>query len=326
MKALVIGGSGLLGGAVAAALRARDVDVVCVSRSTEPPCGAWVRGDVRVAGLGLDPQDAEVLRDGLTHIVSCFGSVDWRSGPGLALDLHERGTRNVLELAAGCPDLERLVHVSSVLALGRADGPITGDELELGQGFRSWYDYGKFLAERAVREDWAFPRRVVRLGPVLGVGARGAPSAEHGLAAIVPFLLRGYPISIADRGAFPSYVSEAATAGAVVAAAVLDDPGPDVWTFFDHRHYSVAQVLAALCSPWGVMPRLVDVPGLGLLTRLAAKPFGVPAALLAYAEPWVAIAPDVLSALPPGLPRCPDGYIEATGAALRARAADLMPA
>jgi nucleoside-diphosphate-sugar epimerase len=326
MKALVVGGSGLLGGAVVAALCARDVDVVCMSRSSEPPCGGWVRGDVRVPGLGLDAAVAEELRDGLTHIVSCFGSVDWRSGPGLALDLHERGTRNVLELAAGCPDLERFVHVSSVLALGRADGPVSGGELELGQGFRSWYDYGKFLAERAVREDRAFERRVVRLGPVLGVTAHAAPSTEHGIAAIVPFLLRGYPISIADRGAFPAYVCDAATAGAVTAAAVLDEPGPDVWTFFDHRHYSVAQVLAALCSPWGVMPRIVDVPGLRLMTRLASKPLGVPAALLEYAEPWVAIAPDVLDALPPGLPRCPDGYIEASGAALRARAADLMPA
>lgn len=326
MKALVLGGGGLLGGAVVAALRARDVEVVSLSRSSAPPAGAWLRGDVRALGLGLDAHDSAQLRDGLTHVVSCFGSVDWRSGPALALDLHERGTRNALEFAAGCPDLVRFVHVSSVLALGRAAGTVGADELELGQGFRSWYDYGKFLAERAVREERPFQRRVVRLGPVLGVTEHAAPSAEHGIAAIVPFLLRGYPISIRDRGAFPAYVCDAATAGAVLAAAALDDPGPDVWTFFDHRHYTVAQVLTALCSPWGVVPRIVSMRGLEAVTRLLAKPLGVPPSLLEYAEPWVAIAPDVLDALPAGLPRCPDGYIEATGAALRSRAADLMAA
>jgi nucleoside-diphosphate-sugar epimerase len=156
-KALVVGGTGLLGGAAALALEEEGFDVVCLTRGGGAPAGTGVAGDVRMSGLGLDLSGRAELQD-VTHVVSCFGSVDWRSGPRLARDLHLRGTRSLLEFAAGCPQLERFVHASSILALGRAEGELEGEELELGQGFRSWYDYGKFLAEREVRGDWASRR------------------------------------------------------------------------------------------------------------------------------------------------------------------------
>lgn len=324
-RALVVGGSGFLGGAVAAALEREGLDVLCLSRSGTAEVGRGVTGDVRLPDLGLDRAAAAEVRDGLTHVVSCFGSVDWSSGPRLA-ELHLQGTRNVLRFATASPGLERLVHVSSVLALGRARGVQDNTRLDVGQRFRTWYEFAKFVAEREVRDADGVPRRIVRFGPILGVGADGAPSAEFGLTAAVPLLLRGYPVHLADHGRFPCWVGEVGAAGSVAARAALDADSPGTWTWFDARRPTLASVLTAVCSAWGVVPRIVDLRAWGRASRLLARPLGAPEALLHYAQPWVDVDPAVLDELPSDLPGCPPGYLEATGAALRTHTGELIAA
>lgn len=324
-RALVIGGSGFLGAAIATALEREGLEVVCLSRSGSARAGRGVAGDVRLPDLGLDRSASAGVRDGLTHVVSCFGSVDWSSGPRLA-ELHLEGTRNALRFAAACPRLERLVHVSSVLALGRARGVQDNTRLDVGQRFRTWYEFAKFVAEREVRGAESVPRRVVRFGPILGVGDDGAPSAEFGLTAAVPLLLRGYPVHLAGRGRFPCYVGEVTAAGRVAARAALDEGSPATWTWYDARRPTLASVLTAVCSAWGVVPRIVDLRAWGRASRLLAGPLGAPEPLLQYAEPWAEIDPAVLDELPSDLPACPAAYLEATGAALRARTGELMAA
>src|SRR5688500_15648177 len=145
MRALVIGGTGFVGSAVVRAFESRGIDVVTVSRAGSAFAGAGVRGDVRSHKLGMDNAAAEDLTRSVTHIVSTFGSVDWGAGPRLATELHQQGTAAVMRFAERCTKLERFVHLSSVLVLGRrTEGPVV-DELELGQSFRSWYEYDKFL-------------------------------------------------------------------------------------------------------------------------------------------------------------------------------------
>jgi nucleoside-diphosphate-sugar epimerase len=325
MRALVVGGTGFIGSTVVRALADDGVDVVTLSRSGEAFAGDGVRGDVRAPELGLSRADAAELRSTVTHVISCFGSVDWHSGPRLATELHQHGTRAVMRFAESCPGLERFVHLSSVLALGRAEGPVT-DELELGQSFRNWYEYGKYLAEREVRAAGSLPWRCVRVGGVLGPGRDVPPSTHHGMLAVVPFLVRGYPIHLAGHGRFPCYVCDAETAGAVIARAATEDGHGDVWTWFDDTLPALADVLVALCSAWAAVPRIVDLPLLAPLGRLAAGRLGMPSELLEYIDPWTEIAPEVLAALPPDLPRCPDGYVQATGEALRRASIELSVA
>jgi nucleoside-diphosphate-sugar epimerase len=315
MRALVVGGSGYLGSAVARAFAERDIEVVSLSRSGTAYVGEGVRGDVRYDDLAMEPERARELRATVTHVVSCFGSVDWDAGPRTATELHLQGTRAVMRYAASCPRLQRMVHVSSVLVLGRARGAIT-DELELGQSFRNWYEYGKYLAERAVRMNDALPSRIVRLGAVIGPGRDVPPDTAHGILAIVPFLLRGYPIHLADRGSFPCYACDAVTAGEVLARAALNDGG-ELWTWFDQELPSVARVLVALCSAWAVVPRIASLPLLVSLARLTAERLGLPRALLEYAEPLAEIPAEILTRLPRDLPLCPAGYLRATSESLR---------
>ena len=66
--------------------------------------------------------------------------------------------------------------------------------------------------------------------------------------------------------------------------------------------------------------------GSGLICARCWRPEGRTAALPGdYAEPWVTIDPAVLD-VPGDLPRCPEGYIEATGERLRARSSELVAA
>jgi nucleoside-diphosphate-sugar epimerase len=316
MRALVVGGTGYVGSTVVRAFAERGIDVVSLSRSGCAVADDGVRGDVTVRDLGLDPTRAEELRASVTHIVSCFGSVDWHSGPRLATELHRHGTLNLVRFAESCRALERFVHLSSILVLGRTAGRVT-DELELGQSFRNWYEYGKYLAEREVRCRERLPWRVLRVGPIVGPGRDVPPSTAHGLLAALPALLRGYPIHLGRAGRFPCYVGDANTAGEVIVRAALDDDERDVWTWMDPTAPTLAEVLVALCSAWGVVPRIVDLPLLAPLARAVAGRLDVPRELLEYVDPWAEIPFEILSTLPPDLPCCPVGYVEATSELLR---------
>jgi nucleoside-diphosphate-sugar epimerase len=309
MRALVIGGTGFVGSAVVRAFEQRGIDVVTLSRSGDAFAGEGVRGDVQAHNLGVSSE----LCSSITHVVSAFGSVDWGAGPRVAMELHQQGTRAALRFASQCPRLEKFVHLSSVLVLGRRSaGPPIVDELELGQSFRSWYEYGKFLAEREVRAS-SLPWRAVRVGGVVGANRDVAPSLAHGIMAVVPALLRGYPLHLEDHGRFPCYPIDVMVAGEVLVRAALDDGCGDVWTYFDHENPSLADVLTRLCSPWGVVPRIVDLPVVNALSRLLAERLGTPRETLEYTEPWPEIPVEVMNLLPADLPRCPRGYIEATG-------------
>lgn len=321
MKALVLGGSGYIGAAVAERLVGAGVDVVCLSRSRRPPIGRSVTGDVAQRNFGLRAADAAELRQGLTHIVSCFGSVDWKLGPRGAMETHGQGMRSVIRFASECPDLERLVHLSSVLVLGRTRGRVGNRELDVGQGFRSWYEYGKFVAEKTLRDEAdGLPWRAVRVGPILGTSSPVAPTADDGIAALVPTLLRGYPIHMDGCGEFPSYAGEVGPAADMLVAAATSAEGGRTWTWYDPERPSMAETLTRLCAPWGVVPKIVDVPPLRSVSRAVSRRLGIPRSVVNYGDRWADIDPGVLDELPVPPAACAPEYIEATGVALRNRA------
>ena len=74
--------------------------------------------------------------------------------------------------------------------------------------------------------------------------------------------------------ALPVLPDRCAAAGEVLARAALDEGAGDVWTYFDHANPSLAEVLTRLCSPWGVVPKIVDQPMVGRVSRLLARPDG----------------------------------------------------
>ena len=319
MKVLVVGASGYLGSSVAVACERAGHPVLALSRRGHCASGTAIVGDVRRPDLGLPPEQVRRIRDEVTHVVLCFGSVAWNCGPSEAVEVHSGAMLGTLRFLSGLPGLRRVVHVSSLLVLGRAQGRVSNRDLYVGQRFRNWYEYGKYCAERHVRDAVDLPARIVRFGPLLGLDPRGLPvDTSTGLPAALPYLLAGYPVHLAQRGEFPCYVGDVAAAAEVVVRALTEPgDGTSTWSWFDPRMPTLAEVFREVCRPWGVLPRIVSARPWGALTRLLADRVGAMPELADYAEPWFDLDPGVLDEIPGGAPAGDPDYLAETGRALR---------
>jgi nucleoside-diphosphate-sugar epimerase len=310
MNVLIVGGSGYLGAGIATACERAGAQVRTLSRHGQ------LRGDVRRPGFGLPADTLAQVRAETTHVVLCFGSVAWTSGPGSAGEVHDTGTRSALAFLRGLPHLEQALHISSLLALGRAKGRVTNRELYTGQRFRNWYEYGKYRAEQLVR-DSDLPVGVLRLGPVLGADPRGGrPDTDHGLPAIFPHLLAGYPVHVRARGDFPCWVTDVSSASDVAVRALTTPIGRATWTWFDPAMPTLHDVFTEVCRPWGTVPRILDARPLGWLTRRLGERVGAVPELADYAEPWFDLDPAVLHDIPRPWPVPDPDYLGDTGRAL----------
>jgi thioester reductase-like protein len=72
-----------------------------------------VEGDIRNAGCGIDPAVASRLRARLTHVIHCAAAIEFDLPIAAAAAINTHGTLNVAALAAGCPGLRSLAHVST---------------------------------------------------------------------------------------------------------------------------------------------------------------------------------------------------------------------
>ncbi|WP_239380785.1 MULTISPECIES: SDR family oxidoreductase [unclassified Frankia] len=325
MKLLVVGGSGYLGRAVAVAADRAGAQTLSLSRSGYHPAGPGAAGtglvgDATRPGFGLSGAALEEVREEVTHVVLAFGSVRWDCPPSEALAVHDTGMRTVLASLRQLRALTRVVHVSSLLVLGRAEGLVGNRELFVGQRFRNWYEYGKYCAERRARDAGDLPVNIVRLGPVLGAPPAGlALDTSHGLLAALPYLLTGGPVHLDRRGHYPCYVSEVGSAAQVIMNALNAPSTGQTWSWYDPDLPTLAQVYTDLCAAWGRIPRLVDVPALRPVLRLASRRVGVIPELLDYSRPWFELAPDILSDLPGDRPVSGGDYVTTTGRHLRDR-------
>jgi nucleoside-diphosphate-sugar epimerase len=314
MNILIIGGSGYLGAGISHACERRGQTVLALSRRGTGSFGVPVAGDVRSPELGLPATVLDHLRGTVTHAVLAFGSVAWTCGPSEAVDLHDTAMRNVVRFLRSLPILRRVVHISSLLVLGRASGRLTNRELYVGQTFRNWYEYGKYCAERHIRDATDLPSRTVRFGPLLGSDVRGLPlDTTTGLPAVFPHLLAGYPVHLAGRGDFPCYVGDLSSAADVVVRALTEPGDGQTWSWFDPRMPTLAEVFREVCRPWGIVPRIVDARPWDRLSRLIGNRIGVVPEIADYAEPWFDLDPRVLDEIPGTRPQPEPDYLAATG-------------
>jgi dihydroflavonol-4-reductase len=135
-KTLVTGASGFLGSHVARALAARGDELrLLVRRGSDLDC----LGDLefeRVAGDVLDRRAVRRAMEGVERVFHLAGTTSMRpSDREKVFDLNVKGTRIVLEEALAA-DVKRVVHTSSVAAIGPAKPRGTADE---NQQFRAGY-------------------------------------------------------------------------------------------------------------------------------------------------------------------------------------------
>jgi nucleoside-diphosphate-sugar epimerase len=203
MKILVTGASGLIGCHAVAALQAAGHTVAALARRRETveaalaPLGCAIR-DVEIVSGNLEDRTsirrALADRDGLLHCAGRFSPA--RADAELLRRINVEGTRNVLEAAAesarGRCGLQRLVHLSSILALFPPRGPVQGADDSVANP-RSMYAITKAEAERIARDVQAHaPLTIVYPAAVQGpndptfsIGPRNVATALRERKALV---------------------------------------------------------------------------------------------------------------------------------------------
>ncbi len=174
MKALVTGATGFVGSNVAATLAARGDRVRVLRRSTSRLDALEGVPVEHCVGDILDPDSLAAAVQGCEVVFhSAAMSQYWRIGRETIYQVNVQGTRNVMQAALKA-GVERVVHTSSVAALGYSPKGRPIDESHTFPAELSWFPYGhsKHLAELEVQKavDQGLP--AVIINPTIIIGPR----------------------------------------------------------------------------------------------------------------------------------------------------------
>ena len=217
MTTLLTGATGFLGGEllvrlleetdqdVVALIRARD-DAAAQARLDDTlavllPPGRVPAGRARAVAahldrhnLGLTVKQRNALARDVDAVVHCAASVQFTLPLDEALRINLDGTREVLDVAARAPNLERFVHVSTAYVAGDRGGVYLEDEGNVGQPSRNTYEQTKLAAELHVQSAGLPNTSILRPSIVVGDSETGWTPA---------FNVIYWPLQAFARGLFP---------------------------------------------------------------------------------------------------------------------------
>lgn len=207
-KVLVTGGSGLLGSHLIRALLDKNYEVRAITRqrselnSTGGNSGGqdaiiqeilkqpeWVEGDI------LDTGFLEEVFAGVTEVYHCAGLVSFFSrDKRRLLEINVTGTANIVN-AALHSDVDKLCHVSSVAALGRAENDGFTDENTIWKdsAINSVYGRSKFMSELEVWRGIEEGLNAFIINPSILIGASDPSKGSSRLVTTVAEGLKFYP-------------------------------------------------------------------------------------------------------------------------------------
>jgi nucleoside-diphosphate-sugar epimerase len=182
-----------------------------VSRLVEMGYGLGSRfslipGDITQEGLGFDHSVLQRLKKDVTHVFHLAALYDLAVPREIAYRVNVTGTRHVNQFVQGLPDLKRYVYFSTAYVSGRRTGRILETELDRGQGFKNFYEYTKFEAEKLVQEiRSSVPLTIIRPAVVMGDSKTGETAKFDGAYFIMRFLdrFRRFPIPYVGKGVSP---------------------------------------------------------------------------------------------------------------------------
>ncbi len=223
---LVTGGAGLIGTAVCQALRARQLEVVCLDLDQPAAQVEWIKGDVRDAAL-IDQTVARCER--VIHLAAIVGISEYLRDPVSVLDVGIMGTRNVL---GACQRHGRPVLLASTSEIyGRAAGLLH----EQSDAVLAAPSVGRYCyaASKMAAEHYAFA--LARAGLMVTItryfnvyGPRlGPPGSRRVVSQFLAAIRERAPLSLVDGGAAVRsfcHVDDAARATVELALALGQDP------------------------------------------------------------------------------------------------------
>jgi dihydroflavonol-4-reductase len=214
MKILVTGGNGFIGSVVVRMLRARRLDVRCLVRRTSRLDRIAHLGCELVVGDLLDfPSLQTAVRD-CDVVIHLAGIAKWDLiGSPFMFDVVAGGTLNVLK-AAVASGIERMVYVSSTVAVGGTREPVVRNETS-----RSALPSGPYAYARAKLQAEEFCREycdrisvtIVNPGEVYGPNDTNLITAGN----LIDFATSN-PVMVCNGGTSVAYVDDVA-AGMIAA-------------------------------------------------------------------------------------------------------------
>jgi nucleoside-diphosphate-sugar epimerase len=251
-KVLVTGASGFVGGHVAHALRERGIAVRCLVRQSSrrdflaPLNPEWAIGDI------TDPESLLSALAGVDRVVHCAGVTKAPSRREY-FRINEEGSRNLYAACARAGAIRKIVHLSSLGALGpaRAASPVTEDSPP-----RPVSHYGESkLAGQRLAESWM---RELPIAIVLPPAVYGPHDTD--MLAFFKCVRRGLVPLIGRRARTLSLIYAKDLAQAIVEVLLhertiarsylVEDGCAQTWT-------SLAETIAQAMS---VTPRFVRLP------------------------------------------------------------------
>jgi len=282
---LVAGGTGVVGAAVAELASERGHSVRTLSRS-EASARDGVRhhvGDARVADLGLDPGEADEVREEVDAIVVAVGTFDLSVSLSGATAEHLAPLRGVLAFAQSCPRLRTVVLVSSLLAVGDVRQRVDSGFVPVGSKHRNFYEWAKLAGEKVARSS-SIPVDIVRAGHILAGRMDASPPDPQAIMSLLPMLAAGWPLPVVGSNRYwaapPGFVAEI-----VVDRAERGTGGSSVWAV-DPRSPSYAQIFDLANARYGLRSRRVRSASLARAVAAVVRPswvdLGIPREVFDY--------------------------------------------
>lgn len=193
---LVTGATGLVGFDVLSRMLARHRELQAIVLVRDPARWAVARGrlgelaarvtavaaNLHHPGLGIVAEDRSRIAARVTHIVHSAADVVFARPLADARATNTAGTARMLELAAECRHLERLVQVSSAHVAGRRTGVLLEQDNGTTAGWINHYEQSKYEAESLVRDSalpWVLARSAVIICDRAGGPIHQLNAAHH---------------------------------------------------------------------------------------------------------------------------------------------------
>ena len=157
-----------------------------------------LRGDVSVAGLGLEASAQDRLAETLDLIVHTAATTSLTADRFLCERVNRDGTANALVLAERCfvaGRLRRFIHLSTALVAGGASAAMSReDELPVAPAYANHYEWSKYEAERIVRATMhaGLPVTVFRPSMVVGDTDTGCTRDFNVIYPLMRLMASGY--------------------------------------------------------------------------------------------------------------------------------------
>ena len=270
MRVFVNGGTGFIGAAVARQLLDRGDGVVALVRTRERGAGLARRGAELALGQLADERAIRTAAEGCDAVIHAAGiyaiGVPIPQRPAM-YRTNVLGTERVLRAAAEA-HVPRVVHVSTVNALGNTEGRVVDETHRHSGRYVSYYDETKHLAHEVAVRAIAEGQDVVIAMPGVAYGPGDNSTVGNVLQR---FLDRRLPVlALADVGVTAVHRDDVA-AGIL---ACLDRGGAGEAYVLGGEITTLRGMVAVLAAITGRRPPRVTVPAtaMRLLARLGPRP------------------------------------------------------